>query len=90
MITHSVCPLCSSGGISQYLKCRDHLLSREEFDLFKCRECGFVFTSKYPDEQEIGRYYESDEYISHDDSARGFLNFIYLRARSLMLKRKRK
>jgi 2-polyprenyl-3-methyl-5-hydroxy-6-metoxy-1,4-benzoquinol methylase/predicted RNA-binding Zn-ribbon protein involved in translation (DUF1610 family) len=90
MITHSICPLCSSGKISQYLKCRDHLLSREEFDLFKCVECGFVFTGKYPDEQNIGRYYESDEYISHDDSAKGFLNIIYIKARSLMLKKKRK
>lgn len=90
MITHSICPLCSSGKISSYLKCTDHLLSREEFDLFKCTECGFVFTCKYPEEQNIDRYYESDDYISHDDSAKGFLNFIYLQVRTLMLKKKRK
>jgi 2-polyprenyl-3-methyl-5-hydroxy-6-metoxy-1,4-benzoquinol methylase len=90
MITHSACPLCSSGKISIYLKCTDHLLSREEFVLLKCRECGFVFTGKYPDEQNIGSYYESENYISHDDYAKGFQNHIYLLARSLMLKKKRR
>jgi SAM-dependent methyltransferase len=90
MITHSICPLCSSGEISSFLKCTDHLLSREEFDLFKCGECGFIFTLKYPDEENIGKYYESDDYISHDDNAKGFLNLIYLQARSLMLKEKRR
>jgi 2-polyprenyl-3-methyl-5-hydroxy-6-metoxy-1,4-benzoquinol methylase len=65
-------------------------LSKEEFDLFKCKECGFVFTFKYPDEQDISKYYESADYISHDDSAKGFLNLIYLQVRSLMLKKKRR
>jgi SAM-dependent methyltransferase len=90
MITHSICPLCSSGNILPFLKCTDHLLSREEFDLSKCKECGFVFTLKYPDDQNIGKYYESEDYISHDDSAKGFLNLIYLQVRSLMLKKKRR
>ena len=90
MITHSICPICSSGKISSYLKCTDHLLSKEEFDLFKCQECGFVFTFRYPDEQNIGKYYESADYISHDDSAKGFLNLIYIQVRSLMLKKKRR
>ncbi len=90
MIIHSNCPLCSSGKISLFLKCTDHLLSREKFDLCKCSECGFVFTREHPDEHSIGKYYESDDYISHDDKATGFLNTVYLQARSLMLKKKRR
>jgi SAM-dependent methyltransferase len=90
MITHSTCPLCSSGNISPFLKCTDHLLSREQFDLSKCTECGFVFTLKYPDNQNIGKYYESDNYISHDDSAKGILNLIYFQVRRLMLRKKRR
>jgi 2-polyprenyl-3-methyl-5-hydroxy-6-metoxy-1,4-benzoquinol methylase len=90
MISHSICPLCSSDRISLYFKCTDHLLSKEEFDLCKCSACGFVFTREYPDEQSIGRYYESDDYISHDDRAKGFVNHVYLMARDVMLKRKRR
>ncbi len=84
----SICPLCSSPRPSRNLTCTDYLVSREKFDLYRCPDCGFVFTFNYPDEKEIGRYYDSGEYISHDDKAKGVLNLIYLQARNLMLKRK--
>lgn len=82
------CPLCSAPGPSRHLTCTDNLVSGEKFDIYKCPGCGFVFTFNFPDEREIGRYYESGEYISHDDRAKGVLNTIYLQARNLMLKRK--
>lgn len=90
MIGHTICPLCASGSISFYLKCTDHLLSKEEFELWKCSACGFVFTREHPDDQSISRYYESDDYISHDDRAKGLVNRIYIPARQIMLSRKRK
>lgn len=90
MIIHNTCPLCSSKVISSYLKCTDYLKSGEEFNLFRCSECGFIFTNGYPESDKIGRYYESEDYISHDDAAKGFLNRIYAFARKIMLKRKRR
>ncbi len=90
MISHSICPLCSSDRITLYLKCTDYLVSKREFDICTCSSCGFVFTREYADEQSIGRYYESDDYISHDDNAKGFLNRIYLQARYIMVRRKRR
>jgi hypothetical protein len=90
MISHSICPLCSSDRITLYLKCTDYLVSKREFDICTCSSCGFVFTREYADEQSIGRYYESDDYISHDDKAIGFLNRIYLQARYIMVRRKRR
>lgn len=83
------CILCSSDKISFHLRCQDFLVSKEEFDLYRCPQCGFVFTQGYPDEQTIGRYYESDDYISHDDAAKGFLNRAYLLARDYMVRMKR-
>jgi len=88
MILHNHCPLCSSEKISPYLKCIDYLVSKEEFELYRCHECGFIFTREYPDETEIGRYYESENYISHNDRARGFTNRVYLGVRDIMLQRK--
>jgi SAM-dependent methyltransferase len=90
MISHSICPLCNSERISLFLKCTDHLVSKEIFDLFRCKSCGFVFTREYPDENSIGKHYESDDYISHDDKAKGFLNRIYLPVRNIMLQKKRR
>jgi SAM-dependent methyltransferase len=90
MIRHNHCPLCFSKRISLHLECTDHLLSGEEFELFRCQECGFIFTREYPDEKSIAAYYESDDYISHDDEAKGSLNRVYLLARDIMLNRKRR
>jgi len=89
MVHHNVCPLCSSEKTGLLLKCNDHFVSSEEFSLFKCRECNFIFTEDYPEEDEIGRYYESEDYISHSDTSKGFSNKLYRLARSLMLRRKR-
>jgi 2-polyprenyl-3-methyl-5-hydroxy-6-metoxy-1,4-benzoquinol methylase len=90
MIFHSNCPLCGSGNISFHLKCKDHLVSGDEFDLFKCPDCSFIFTQGYPDEDDIGSFYDSEDYVSHDDEATGLLNSIYKSARDVMLYRKRK
>ena len=90
MVNHRVCPLCLSDKKVLHLRCMDHLVSHEEFDIYKCGSCGFTFTDNYPDESEIGRFYESSDYISHDDNARGFINKVYFLARSLMLGRKRR
>ncbi|MBE3095332.1 MAG: class I SAM-dependent methyltransferase [Actinobacteria bacterium] len=89
MVHHKVCPLCSSEKILLHLRCIDHLISKEEFAIYKCQVCGFEFTQDYPEEAETGRYYESDDYISHSDTSKGFSNKIYRLVRSAMLLRKR-
>jgi 2-polyprenyl-3-methyl-5-hydroxy-6-metoxy-1,4-benzoquinol methylase len=89
MIHYDRCPLCSSVEIEDYLLTRDYFLSREIFKLIKCSGCGFVFTQDHPDANNIDRYYASDDYISHNESATGFLNNLYRLSRRLMLKKKR-
>ena len=88
MVHHKVCPLCSSEKISLYLRCTDHFISKEVFQVDKCMECGFQFTQDYPEEGEIGKYYESEHYISHSDTSKGFSNKLYRLARNIMVRRK--
>ena len=90
MVHHNVCPLCSSEKIGLQLNCTDHFVSKKEFPVFECTRCGFSFTQDYPEESEIAKFYESDNYISHSDTSEGFSNKIYRFARSLMLHRKQK
>lgn len=89
MVHHNLCPLCSSDKTGLLLESTDYFVSKKEFGLFKCSDCSFVFTQDYPDAAEIGRYYESDDYISHSDTSKGLSNKLYRIARSIMLKRKR-
>ncbi len=87
MVHHTACPVCNSGDISHYLRCSDHFLSRDEFDLYKCSSCGFIFTQDHPDEKNSGKYYESDEYASHNDN-KGISGILYNASRKIMFRKK--
>lgn len=85
-----VCPLCNSFDISFSLKAKDYTVSGEEFEIWKCKNCSAKFTKNPPSENEIGRYYNSEKYISHSDSNSGFINKVYHFVRRLTLRSKRK
>ena len=89
MVHHSSCLLCGSENIGILFGCTDHLVSGEKFDIAECGSCGFLFTQDYPDENEISKYYESEDYISHSDSSAGIIAWLYRFVRKLMLRRKR-
>ena len=67
------------------LTCVDHYASGEMFHLCRCRDCGFLFTQDFPVEAEIGRYYETPDYISHTDTRKGAMNSVYHWVRNYML-----
>lgn len=90
MVHHKACPLCQSEEISIPFSCTDNFISREVFMLAKCAKCGFEFTQDVPEENEIGKYYESEDYISHSSTKKGLSNKLYHLARNFMLWRKRK
>lgn len=70
------------------LTCVDHYASGEAFYLCRCSACGFLFTQDFPAEAEIGRYYETPDYISHSDTRKGLVNTLYHWVRTVMLGRK--
>lgn len=83
-----VCPVCGSGNIKFYSKTKDYLVSKNEFSIEKCSDCGFLFTNPRPFENDLGDYYLSGEYISHTDSKKSFWDFVYHTVRKFMLKKK--
>lgn len=87
MVHHGTCPVCDSGNISHYLRCRDHFLTGEDFNLEKCSTCGFIFTQDHPGEENSGKYYESDEYASHNDN-KGISGILYNLSREIMVRKK--
>lgn len=87
-LTLTTCPLCGSTELERALTCVDHYASGEMFHLCRCRKCGFLMTQDFPVEEEIGRYYETPDYISHSDTRRGLMNRAYHWVRTYMLRRK--
>lgn len=88
MKTLSNCPICDSADLSKAITSFDHTVSKQHFDISRCNACGFHFTNPQPEPAELGKYYESDDYISHSDSEAGLVNKIYKRVRKITLKRK--
>jgi 2-polyprenyl-3-methyl-5-hydroxy-6-metoxy-1,4-benzoquinol methylase len=55
----------------------DHSITGESFAISKCTKCEFVFTNPRPKITEIGKYYESDKYISHSNKTAGIIDAVY-------------
>lgn len=88
MYTYSACPVCGENKFTPFLKCKDHTVSGEEFTIVNCDACTFKFTSPRPDDQDLGRYYQSDNYISHSDTKKGLISQLYHKVRNRTLKQK--
>src|SRR5688572_10038401 len=88
METLSQCPVCSASEQRPFISCLDHTVSRETFQVVQCGKCGFRFTNPRPAEGEIGKYYQSEEYISHSGTSRGVENKIYGIVRSYTIRQK--
>ena len=67
------------------LKCKDHLISGEEFEIVDL-ENGIFKTQPIP--ENLDQYYESENYISHTDSSHGLKDKIYQIVKTRMLSKK--
>ena len=84
----NTCPLCGGQQLEFALTCTDHYASGEQFEVIRCVHCGFLMTQGVPVEAEIGKYYETPDYISHSDTQKGVMNRVYHWVRKYMLSRK--
>jgi 2-polyprenyl-3-methyl-5-hydroxy-6-metoxy-1,4-benzoquinol methylase len=84
------CPVCDEKSFSPFLTCTDFFVSGEQFSIKQCDSCGFKITENIENEENIGRYYQSEEYISHSNTAKGLVNSAYHTVRKYMLGRKRR
>jgi 2-polyprenyl-3-methyl-5-hydroxy-6-metoxy-1,4-benzoquinol methylase len=89
-IHYSECPVCKSQNINPLLTIKDYSVSKEEFVIWQCADCSLRFTQDIPDENDIGPYYKSPDYISHTNTDRGFINKTYQKVREHTLEEKAK
>jgi 2-polyprenyl-3-methyl-5-hydroxy-6-metoxy-1,4-benzoquinol methylase len=89
-IHYSACPVCGSNKIKHALDAKDYTVSSKIFGIWECGNCALRFTQDVPAVNSIGQYYQSENYISHTDSSKGFINKIYHFVRRLTLGDKRR
>lgn len=90
MIHYTHCPICGGHTIEPFLQVKDFTVSKKTFPINKCSACSGMFTNDIPNEEEIGPYYSSENYISHTETQQGLINRLYHIVRNHTLQSKRK
>ena len=71
-----------------YLTCKDHTVSGEQFQLLYDKEQDMLITHPEPATSDLGKYYESEEYISHTDSKQSLFDSIYQLVKTYTISKK--
>ena len=82
------CPSCENNGFNNLLIAKDHLVSDESFAIVQCQTCHLLFTNPRPSDTRLDHYYDSEQYISHNDKKLSVQNLIYRLVRQITLGQK--
>ena len=84
------CPWCGFETAQINLWLKDDFLTKEDFHICECLNCHLQYTMPRPPKDEIGKYYKSEEYYSHQENKKGFIPKVYEAVKKVNLKRKYK
>ncbi|MDI1254703.1 MAG: class I SAM-dependent methyltransferase [Flavobacterium sp.] len=71
-----------------FLSVKDFSVSGEIFELYKDENLDMLITTPKPKPADLGRYYESDDYISHTDAKRSLFEKMYHFIKNIALNKK--
>lgn len=77
-----------SKNLTNFLTVKDNSVSKETFELLYDESLDMLITSPQPDENNLGRYYQSEDYISHTDGKRSLFEKAYHFIKNIALKNK--
>jgi 2-polyprenyl-3-methyl-5-hydroxy-6-metoxy-1,4-benzoquinol methylase len=80
------CPVCSKREFELVFKCKDHSVSHETFSITKCKNCELYITNPQPEQDQLSKYYQSDNYISHKKNSKSIIDLLYKGARLITLR----
>lgn len=78
----------SNTKLSPFITCKDYTVSRETFSLLKDEDLEMLLTSPKPSLEDLPKYYESEDYISHTDSKKTIIDKVYQVAKNYTIKKK--
>lgn len=84
------CPVCNASSFNEFITCKDYTVSQKVFSIVECKDCRFKFTNPRPENENIGNYYKSSDYISHSDTKKGIVSKLYHLVRNYTLQNKLK
>jgi len=78
----------NDSNLKPFIACRDYTVSRETFSIFIDEINELLITTPQPIEEELGKYYESEDYISHSDTKKSLVDKLYQWVRNFTIKKK--
>jgi len=78
----------NNNNLKPFISCEDYTVSRETFSIFIDEESELLITTPRPELTELAKYYESEDYISHSNTNKTFIDKVYQRVRSFTIKKK--
>jgi 2-polyprenyl-3-methyl-5-hydroxy-6-metoxy-1,4-benzoquinol methylase len=88
METLKNCPACGGQKMTRVLQAKDYTVSKNTFDIVGCEACNLLFTNPRPEAEQAGYFYKSENYISHSNTQKGFINKLYHAVRNITVKQK--
>jgi 2-polyprenyl-3-methyl-5-hydroxy-6-metoxy-1,4-benzoquinol methylase len=77
MTVKKQCPVCCETLDEPKIHCKDYRITGEVFDICVCPNCGYAMTFPQPSPEEIGKYYQTSDYVSHSETKQGIVNKLY-------------
>jgi 2-polyprenyl-3-methyl-5-hydroxy-6-metoxy-1,4-benzoquinol methylase len=88
MIEVKSCPICGHQEYKEVLKAPFFRGKKVSFSIQECCKCALWFTSPRPADEDLGAYYEQENYASHSDKGTSLFDQAYKTVRSIALKSK--
>ena len=88
METLQNCPACGASEMTTHLQAKDYTVSKNTFNIVRCAACDLLFTNPRPEAEQASYFYQSENYISHSNTQKGFINKLYHAVRKITLKQK--
>ncbi len=84
------CPSCFGSNLKDLIETKDYFLTNELYSISECNNCKLLITNPQPDSSEIGRYYKSENYVSHKAKPKSVTDHAYMVARKFSIASKLK
>ena len=82
------CPSCTKNKFKNKFIAKDSLVSQESFAIVECQKCKLLFTNPKPNNSRLAYYYNSNQYISHNNKINNILNLFYQIVRNISKRQK--
>ncbi|MDZ7845608.1 MAG: hypothetical protein U5L96_01855 [Owenweeksia sp.] len=83
MIEIENCPSCGASSFKKVCQAPYFRGNGTHFQIQECRSCALWITSPRPADDELGAYYNTGEYISHNNKKEGLIDYLYHWVRKL-------